>query len=141
MRYFALILFSILCLSFNLSDWKLIHSSDDLKISFKSSDCLLDNAFKQRWFLLEFKNTSASKIKVTWDLELLDENKKCVTCSQDNGEYQYSLILEPNQTLRGECASKCGPELRVVSKILDVKTSMSYPEFNLKNVKVIKLSN
>ena len=124
-----------------IEDWKTIHVGDGIAIRSKTADCLLDNAFKQRWFLLEFKNTSGSKIKVTWDLELLDENGKCVTCNHGNGEYQYSITLEPNQTLAGECSTKCSPELRVVSKILDVKTSMSYPEFNLKNIRVIKLSN
>jgi hypothetical protein len=126
--------------SFISDDWKTIYQQNSVTIKSKKADCLLDNAFKQRWFLLEFSNTSNEKVKIEWNIELFDENNKCVTCEDYFSEYQHSIILEPKQTKTGECSLKCAPELRIVSKILDVKTSMSYPDFKLGNVKVTKLS-
>jgi hypothetical protein len=135
-----LLLVAISIFSFTLEEWKTIYSQSGLNIKSKKADCELDNAFKQRWFLLEFSNTSSDRIKVEWNIELYDENGKCVTCEDYFNEYQRSMILEPFQTKKGECSLKCPAELRIVSKMLDVKTSMSYPEFKLGKVKVTKLA-
>ena len=130
---------SFLLFSFTADDWKQIQSTGSVNIKFKQADCNLDNAFKQRWFLLSFSNSSSSSVKVEWNLQLFDENKKCVTCADSYGEYQYSLTLLPGETKEGSCTLKCAPELRVVSKLLDVETSMSYPEFKIVDVKVLPI--
>lgn len=128
----AVIMFS----SFTGEGWKTIVTQKNIAIKYKQAECYLDNSFKQRWFLLSFENTSASKIKVEWSLQLFDESKKCVTCDDAAGEYKYSLVLDPGQTKEGECSFSCAPELRIVSKLLDVSTSTSYPDFKITDVKV-----
>ena len=132
--FFAITLIAML--SFRSEDWRTLYSSREVTIRLKAAECLLDNAFKQRWFLLDLKNQTSNKINVQWDLELFDEKGKCVTCNVPNGEYHYSLTIDPLQSKTGECKLSCPPELRVVSKVLDAKTSMSYPEMNITNVQV-----
>lgn len=121
---------------FKLNEWRTIHTSSGVRIESKTADCNLDNSFKQRWFLLKFSNSTTSKLKVEWDLELKDESGKCVTCSESATEYHYAIELNPMEIKQGECKINCAKELRIISKLLDVKTSMSYPDFELKNIKV-----
>jgi hypothetical protein len=135
-KIICLLCVSVLFFSFTEDNWTQIFSDKSVSIKSKQADCTLDNAFKQRWFLLQFSNSSSEKVKVEWNLELFDENKNCVTCSDTYGEYQYSLVLAPGETLEGKCDLACAPELRIVSKLLDVKASMSYPDFKLSAVKV-----
>ena len=123
-------------LSFSSDSWETIHSSNGVTVKFKTSDCKLENSFFQKWFLLSFKNETGSSKKIEWNLALYDRNGKCVTCDDAYGEYKYSLVLKPGQTLQGKCDFSCQPELRIVSELLDVQASMSYPKFELKNIKV-----
>ena len=137
MKLFILVFLPFIQLFNNIiDDWKLIHSSPEVIVRYKTSDCNLDNAFKQRWFLLDFRNQSTKQVKVEWDLELFDESGKCITCNRENGEYHYSLVLQPLETKTGECKLTCSNELKIVSKLLDVKTSTSYPNFKLVNLKI-----
>lgn len=136
MKLFLVMISAISLFSFKENDWISISNNNQVEIKYQRSDCNLDNAFKQRWFLLNFHNSSGKKVRIDWDLELFDENQKCVTCNDSEGEYHYSLVLNSNETKVGECNLKCAPELRIVSKLLDVKASMSYPDFKLKNIKI-----
>ena len=131
-----LALVSFFLFSFTGEGWKTVYTKQNVVIKSKQADCNLDNAFKQRWFLLSFTNNSAGSIKVQWNLEQYDENKKCVTCDDGYGEHKYSLTLAPGETKEGFCSFSCPTELRVVSKILDIETSMSYPDFKITDVKV-----
>ena len=132
----ATILLATLMLSFSSDNWQTIKNSNGVSVKFKTSDCKLDNSFLQKWFLLSFSNESAVEKKVEWDLALYDRNGKCVTCEDPYGEYKYTLVLKPGQKLEGVCDFSCKPELRIVSELLDVQASMSYPSFELKNFKV-----
>jgi hypothetical protein len=136
MKKIILPLIPFLLFSFSEESWKEIYNKEGITIKFRKADCFLDNSFKQRWFLLSFTNSSSVKIKLAWNVDKFDEQNKCVTCSHENGENSYSLIIEPGETKQGECNFSTPPELKIVSELLDVKTSMSYPEFKLSDVRV-----
>ena len=136
MKKIVFLLSVIVSMSFTSDNWQTIKNDNGVVVKFKTSDCKLDNSFLQKWFLLSFKNESSIEKKVEWDLALFDRNGKCVTCQDEYGEYKYSLVLKPGQILEGKCDFSCQPELRIVSELLDVQASMSYPKFELKNLKV-----
>lgn len=122
--------------SFMSDDRKIIYAKNGVEISYVKSDCKLDNSFSQDWFLLRVKNDTGKKIKVSWKLDLYNQDNVCINCNAQNNEDIYSIVLAPGETREGYCDFKCPAALRVVSKLKDVETKDHYPSFKLERITI-----
>jgi hypothetical protein len=135
MKIFSKLFFPIIifCCSFT-ADEKVIYSSKGIQISYKKSECKLDNSFDQDWFLLKISNSTGKNVKVSYKVNLYNQNNECVNCSSQ--EDTYSIEIKAGQSLEGFCDFKCPRALRIVSKLNDVATKDHYPSFKLENITI-----
>jgi hypothetical protein len=139
---FSMLAFVVLCAFTAANDqptqWTLLNQQNGVQVNYKFSDCDLEQGFKQQWVLFQLKN-STSEIKVVeYDLQV-SFNGKCTTCDGSE-EHHRKLRLQPGETLEGKCSLSSDPELRVVSKLLDIPNPSKSELTNIliANLKVYK---
>lgn len=121
------------------SEWKVVHSDNDVIISTKESDCNVDGAHLQKWFLIKVESKSIDNKLVEWDLNLFDQNNQCITCNGSD-EHHIKFKLAGNEILEGKCSNDGQKELRVIERFLDIKTVSQVMEVKLVNIKVSALN-
>jgi hypothetical protein len=79
-------------------------------------------------------NLTDSKLTVSYDKQMWYDGK-CIGCDR-SPEQQFSISLEPRQTVAGTCEDK-NKALHIVDKMLNVK-STALTKFELADIKVSK---
>ncbi len=118
-----------------LDSWEVYTVFQDVTISYKVVDCDFNQGFDQQLVLLKYVNNSNQKVILDFNTELY-YNGVCKTCNMN--EYRFSVSLNANETIEGECAYGQGGELQFFSKSIDKKVQLSeeltdfeLTEFNL----------
>lgn len=134
LSFLALVLFSFFVISHTHEQdlWKDYHNSDQLKVSFKSFQCIDEiNGTDHNYILLKFENKTTEKISVSFKQELWYDNL-CVNCESTTSEYKKTIILNPNETIEGNCASKS--DLKIFQNMPSGLTKRALTKFELKDI-------
>ena len=97
----------------------------------------IKNGLHQEYKFLTIKNLTAQKVEVSYNKEMWYDGK-CMNCNKTSEEYRFKVILEPNQSVSGNCGKK-DKALSIFSKMLDMKKS-ELTKFEIKNIEVKTLS-
>ncbi|MDP2385663.1 MAG: hypothetical protein Q8M29_04785 [Bacteroidota bacterium] len=139
LKVFSVFLFIFMSFfSFSQSGWKLVHDENGIKVSTKEADCNVDGAHLQKWFLIKVENQMADFKLIEWDLNLFDQNNKCLSCNGSE-EYHVKFKMAGNETLEGKCSKNAQPELRIIERFLDIKTVSEIMDVKLVNIKASAL--
>lgn len=114
--------------------WKNHYRSSELEINYSYADCHdnINNVHK-RLVILQFVNLTGNKIAVSYDKQMW-YGDRCTGCDR-SPEHQFTVTLEPHQTMVGSCEDKKNKALYIVEKMLDVKSS-ALTRFELAGIKV-----
>lgn len=132
MNYFKLLLLFAVCIStnalmaqstthekldFTAKSWKSYFVSEQISIDYKFEDCSQSIGYNQEKLLLRITNTSETAITISWHT-ILEYNGECKTCDYPD-EYGYSVTIQPNETIEGDCSLEYRHELTYFSKFVD----------------------
>jgi hypothetical protein len=101
----------------NIRDWTTLRTEDVFSVEFKYADCDPPIGYKKEIVQLKFTNKSDQKIELKWHV-FKYFNNVCSSCDYPE-EYTYSLILEPNKSISGDCAMECDPALIIFSRFIE----------------------
>lgn len=120
----------------HVNSWQTYKSLPEADIFFKLEQCHDNvNGIHREYVLLKFVNKTNNRIKLSWNMERYEADV-CTTCNKD--EYKYSLELDPNQSVEGECATH-DKKLSVFVKHLDLPNAKPYSKFELGSLTVTTL--
>lgn len=123
-----LALFSYFVIQSHISGWQTYKSTPQVDVMYKMEQCHDEvNSIHREYVILKFVNKTNNKIKLTWNMERYDATG-CGTCGND--EYKYSLELDPNQTVEGNCATQDN-KTTVFVKHLDLPNYSTFTKFEL----------
>ncbi len=132
MNYFRLLLLVAMCfngalcmaqsdlsekIDFSANSWTAYFNNEQISIDYKLEDCQQSIGYDQEKLLLRIQNTSETPITISWH-SILEYNGECKTCDYPE-EYGYSITLEPNETLEGDCSLEYRHELTYFVKFID----------------------
>ena len=123
----------------SIRNWTELKSFDQVSIDFKFEDCDASMGYDKEVIHLKITNKTSEKITMTWHMWLYF-NGVCKTCDYPQ-EYTYTLNLEPNQTLEGDCSLNSDNRLSIFSKFNDSRyTGGSYlTDFDMHNMKITSI--
>ena len=101
-------------------DWVTYLDNQECRIEYKRTDCNENSGLDQQYIFLRFTNKTQNQLNLNWEMDLF-YNGGCKTCSVD--EYQWQYILEPSESVEGECAIGAENKLRLFSKFIDANYS------------------
>lgn len=104
-------------LDHSIREWKVLKSEPNVTIEYQFSDCEATIGYDKEIIQLRISNTSTEKIQLDWHMYLF-YNGVCKTCDYPQ-EYKYTLTLEPNQSLSGDCVMGSDHRLTIFSKFND----------------------
>lgn len=116
----------------------MVHEEKGIKVSTKEADCNVDGAHLQKWLLIKVENQTIESKLIEWDLNLFDQNNKCLTCN-GAAEHHIKFKIAANETLQGKCSADGQQELRVIERFLDIKTVSEIMDVKLVNIKAAAL--
>lgn len=132
----AIIIIACLQQGFSQERWQNHYRSSEVEINYSHADCHDNvNNVHKRLVVLQFVNLTGNKMSVSYDKQMY-YGDKCTGCDR-SPEHQFTVTLEPNQTVTGSCEDKKNKALYIVEKMLDVKGS-SLTKFELAGIKVSK---
>ncbi len=109
-------------------------SNDKIEILQNVADCHDDeNGIHKQFVFFTLKNKTNEAIRVSYKKQLW-YNGTCTTCNSDSKEQQFSIVLNPNETIQGTC-DKNNKALSVFSKMLNMKKS-ELTRFELTDIKI-----
>lgn len=132
MKYFKLLLFVAFCISssqlkaqnvsrekidFTVKSWTSYLQNDQVAIDYKFAACSQEIGYNQQKLLLRITNTGSEAITISWHT-ILEYNGECKTCNYPD-EYGYSITIQPNETVEGDCSLEYRHELTFFSKFVD----------------------
>jgi len=122
-------------LGFSQDAWQNRYRSADLEINYLSTQCHdeVNNVHKQI-IVLQFVNLTDNQLTVNYDKQMWFDGK-CTGCDR-SPEHQFTIKLEPRQTIAGSCENR-NKALHVVAKMLNVKSTV-LTKFEIADIKVSK---
>lgn len=100
------------------SQWTEFKNFEGIKIEYRIIDCDNEEGRSRQLYLLQFTNSTTDKVSLSWKLQLWHENK-CSNCHKMNsGEFNKTIVLEPNSTIIGNCQDKIHNERFIFSKFV-----------------------
>ena len=110
--------------------WKEYTTFEGIKIEYRFQDCDSEGvgSFRnQTLVFFRFTNTTSTNIQLSWMVETY-RNDVCENCAKivkNADEHSFSLKLEPNQVIEGDCSSFENRELYLFSNFVNQITGMS----------------
>ncbi len=124
----------------NNSDWKLYIERNGVQFYTKTVKCHDEvNGIHKEVVLIKATNTTSYKFEIKWKNEIWYDNN-CVNCNSKSKEYQFSMILEGDQSKEGDCINK-EQGLNIFSKFLNYSDKSVLTKFNLIDLEVNPLLN
>lgn len=112
-------------------NWQTYKTTPEVDVLYRTEQCHDEaNGIHRENILLKFVNKTDKKVTVSWQLESY-YNNACATCGKD--EYKFTLTLEPNAAVEGNCSS-VGHDLRIFVKHLDLPNHKNFTKFELGNL-------
>ncbi|MGB0933084.1 MAG: hypothetical protein ACPGU5_02315 [Lishizhenia sp.] len=105
------------------SDWKTFYSSDEILIEVKTTQAVIANR-NQNLIVFKIENLTNEILKTSYKQHIFRKDF-CHGCSSINGEYDYELVLEPNQIINGEDLLKENKALCVFNTFVNLVPGMS----------------
>lgn len=120
-------------------EWTVISTEKSVEIDYKIADCDAEIGYDKELVLLKVTNNSDHKVELKWHSHLY-YNGVCKTCDFPE-EYSVSIILEPNESLSGDCTVNSDSRLTLFCKFLDsnYKGKSQLTNFELKNIQIITI--
>ena len=117
-------------------EWTLYESNEQFDIEYKASNCNPRIGYDKEMILLRFTNKTSSKLIVDWHM-IMFYNRKCKTCDYFD-EYHYSVSVDANSKIEGNCMIESNYMLKMFSKFIDTKYTLGerLTSFELKNINV-----
>lgn len=114
---------------------KIWFNNNQLEItSIKQACSDLQNGIEQEKMLFTFQNKTNNKLSVSFERQLWFDNQKA---NQSSTENRFVMVLEPNQTLQGNCTLK-DKALVVFSKQLNLK-GRELSKLTIENIQITTL--
>lgn len=121
--------------------WTSYATVDGIKIEYKFQDCDtkgLDSFRNQTLVFLKFTNTTSNKLALTYQREVYMDNE-CANCNKiGSGEHTYTVKLDANQVIEGNCTTMTNHELFIFANfitLIDGMTETRLTDFKLINLK------
>ncbi|MCH2235232.1 MAG: hypothetical protein MK078_13360 [Crocinitomicaceae bacterium] len=114
--------------------WSDYATVDGVKIYQTEVECRDSQLPPQLAVLLKVENTTSQTIKIEWDLKIWYndvEHKKDIA----DGENHYTITLEPNQSIEGDCGTPNGA-LYIYKDFLIYEAKQKLTHFELSNITV-----
>jgi hypothetical protein len=138
MRSIYLLLSLLAISSFSISqdqkDWTLYKSIQGVNISYLETSCSTENAPAQIAYIIKIENTTEQSLSVSWDLAVW-YNYERLSHDISDGENHYTLGLNPNQTLLGDCATPFGA-LYIFKDFITYVSPTKLTKFEFENLQV-----
>lgn len=136
MKFTLTLLMAVFLFSFSKAETepKVIFQNNFVKITSSTEQCHDNqNGIHQEYTFLSLQNLSSQKLEVSYNKELWYDGK-CINCIKSSEEYKFKVVLEPNQTLSGNCTKK-EKALSIFSKFLNMKKA-ELTKFELRNIEI-----
>ena len=112
-----------------------IYTDELVQISSQKVDCVdASKGTAKQYVVLTVWNKQEIPINVSFKKETWFDNK-CSNCNSESPEYRVNLNLDANSAVRGSCATD-NRELRIFSKMLELKNVRELTHYELKNIEV-----
>jgi hypothetical protein len=96
---------SISFISNSQSDWTFYKEVDGVKIYTQEIKCELRPNIENTYLIFKYHNTGASTKTLSWRMDL-HYGGICRACNMNSpNEYEINLVLNANETVKGDCAS------------------------------------
>ena len=117
-----------------VSDWTEYYSNDQFDISYKFVSCEHNIGYNSEYVFLKIENKTSSEINLVWNMDLY-YNGECLSCGYE--EYKYSIKINPNSIVEGQCEHGTEYTLKLYSKFVEegVKNKKVLTAFQLSNLK------
>jgi hypothetical protein len=100
------------------------YENNDIAITANEFFCPSNDVFDQEQLLISITNTSNEFTKkISWDAEIWVDGA-CVNCN-GYGEYHYSFVVWPNESLSGVCFEQNNYGLSYFIRFNDTETTIS----------------
>ena len=138
MRSIFVLLFSLGISSSSIGqeqkDWTLYKSIQGVNISYQETNCTTDSAPAQIAYIIKVENTTSQSLSVSWDLAVW-YNYERLSHDISDGENHYTLDLNPNQTLIGDCTTPFGA-LYIFKDFITYVSPTKLTKFEFENLQV-----
>jgi hypothetical protein len=138
MRSIFVLLFLIGISSFSVCQdqkaWTLYKSIQGVNISYQETNCSTASAPAQIAYIIKVENTTGQSLSVSWDLAIW-YNYERLSHDISDGENHYTLDLNPNQTLIGDCATPFGA-LYIFKDFITYVSPTKLTKFEFENLQV-----
>lgn len=134
--FFAVL--ALLLFGFQSSDsnWKDYFQNDEIRIEVKTEACNnVKDGINNSYVLLRVSNKTNNKIQVSFFKESWYDGS-CYNCNKDKQEYMTEIVLNPNETIEGDCKST--KNLKILHSMQNGSKKV-LTKFDLKDLKVTKL--
>jgi hypothetical protein len=115
-------------------DWTLYKSIQGVNISYQETNCTTDSAPAQIAYIIKVENTTGQSLSVSWDLAVW-YNYERLSHDISDGENHYTLDLNPNQTLIGDCTAPFGA-LYIFKDFITYVSPTKLTKFEFENLQV-----
>ena len=136
--FFSLVIFSFFMLShtYPTDVWTDYLNSEQLKISYKSFQCIDDiNGTDHNYILLKFENKSNEKVSISYKQEVWYDNI-CANCESASVEHVKPIDLNPNEVIEGTCESNT--KYKIFQNMPSGLTKRALTKFELKDIRITK---
>jgi len=123
----------------SVREWTALAAETSLQFDYKFIDCDPEMGYNKELIVFRLENKSDQKIEVKWHMHLY-YNGECKTCEFPE-EYTYSVTLEPNEVITGDCAMNSDHRVTIFSKFLDERYTggSQLTRFEVKNLNITTL--
>jgi hypothetical protein len=122
--------------------WTNFINYEGIHVEYKFAPCSTQKVNNQILVLFKFVNTTNDKVALTWSEERW-VNNICSNCNNiDSEENTRSTILDPNQTIEGDCSTKEFKDRYIFSQFIKLSPGMSknrITDFKFRNLSKRKL--
>lgn len=115
----------------------IIQVEDGITVKASDVECDMSMGLDEDRVLLTFANDNDYAVTVTWSTHMWYDGD-CLTCNDQSGEYQFTLSLEPYESISGTCALGESKKLQLFLRFNDVNTDIDteLTKFELANFTV-----
>ena len=116
-------------------EWKQYKEMSGVLIYYKYQEYHSEkDGLHQEFLLLKIVNSTSTKLKIQWDIELW-YNDKCTTCGKNVfGEHHKEFVMEGGGCLEGSLDKNSSWNLKIFSKFLNYENIPELTKFELKNL-------
>ena len=118
-------------------EWTEFKSEKGVFVYYKYANCDPSIGYDTESILLRIQNSTPKQILIDWNMEIYF-NEKCTTCNNGD-ESNYRFVLNPNQSIEGNCKIGGDGRLKVFTKFTDPQYKLhqnSFSKFLFKDFKV-----